>query len=143
MSLRGRHQYIPAQGADPEHPGSPSRWAHSVLLRGQHTLERGRLAFVLAAQLGGGDGIRFRFPPRQDFGLPASDTSRAGPVLLGPAGGLLYRLNPRLALAADLQVFVSAPHVAAIADSRLRRSDGLLASTRATQLLAACSEKAA
>jgi hypothetical protein len=117
VALRGRHQMLPAQGTDPAHPGSSARWAHSVLVRGIRTFSFDRTAVFVAGQLGGGQGMRFYFPARQDSGLPASDTSQAGPLLFGPAVGFQYRCNAKIALVAQLQMFFAAPHFAAFADT--------------------------
>jgi hypothetical protein len=119
VALRGRHQVLPAQGTDPAHPGSSARWAHSVLLRGIRTFSFDRTAVFVAGQVGGGQGMRFYFPARQDIGLMTSDTSQAGPLLLGPAVGFQYRLNAKLAVVAQLQAFFAAPQFAAFADTDL------------------------
>ena len=119
VAVRGRHQVLPAQGKDPEHPGSSARWAHSVLVRGLRTFSFDRSALFVAGQLGGGQGMRFYFPARSEIGLMASDTSQAGPVLFGPAAGYLYRLSRQVAMVAEVQVFLAAPHFATFVDTDL------------------------
>jgi hypothetical protein len=120
LSLRGRHQYLPSEGHDPAHPGTSAHWAHSVLARASYAFPFERTAVFVAGQVGGGEGVRFWFPAGQGGSdMTASDTSKAGPVIFGPATGFLFRINQQVALLAELQIFMAAPKFATFADADL------------------------
>jgi hypothetical protein len=109
LALAGRHQFISSGGGEPAYPGQPARWAHALLARGLYFVDRGPLGFYGAAQIGGGDGFRFRFPPDPIAGRPRHDTTRAGPLVFGPGAGVVYRLRAQLSLVLDTSLLVGVP----------------------------------
>jgi len=126
MSLEGRHQIIPSSGSDPDHPGSAPGWAHSVLLRTSYTFIDGDTVSLFgAAQVGGGEGFRFRFKPDSAPTLKATDTARSGPLLFGPGAGVIFRLTPSLGAVVETNLLAGVPDFGMVADLNVAAQFGL------------------
>jgi hypothetical protein len=119
VALAGRHQFISGGGGEPAYPGQPARFAHAVLARGLYVLDRGFYGLHGAFQVGAGDGFRFRFAPDPVAGRPRHDTTRGGPVVLGPGVGFVYRLRARYALVAETNLLFGVPDFALMTDLTL------------------------
>ena len=119
LALAGRHQFISSGGGEPAHPGRPARWAHAVLARGLYTSTRGPLGFYGAGQIGGGDGFRFRFAPDPVAGRPRHDTTRGGPLVLGPGAGGDPPVRARYALVLETNLLLGVPDLAVMSDINL------------------------
>jgi hypothetical protein len=119
VSLAGRHQFISTGGGEPAHPGSPPRWAHAVMARGMYVVDQGPIGLYGALQAGGGSGFRFRFSPDPVAGRPRHDTTRGGPVVFGPAAGLLYHLTGNLGLVAETSLLFGVPDFGLMTDVNL------------------------
>jgi hypothetical protein len=119
VALAGRHQFISGGAGEPAYPGQPAHWAHAVLARGLYTVDRGFFGFHGAFQVGGGSGFRFRFSPDPVSGRPRHDTTRGGPVVLGPGAGIVYRLRDRYALVAETNLLFGVPDFALMTDVTL------------------------
>ena len=119
VALAGRHQFISGGGGEPAFPGRPARWAHAVLARGLYIVDRGPFGLYGAAQIGGGDGFRFRFAPDPVSGRPRHDTTRGGPLVLGPGAGMVYRLRARYSLVVETSLLFGVPDFGAMADINL------------------------
>jgi hypothetical protein len=119
VSLAGRHQFISTGGGEPAYPGHAPHWAHSVLARGMYVVDRGPVGLYGAAQVGGGSGFRFRFSPDPVAGRPRHDTTRGGPVVFGPAAGLLYRLAGNFGLVAETSLLFGVPDFGLMTDINL------------------------
>ncbi len=119
VSLVGRNQFISGGGGEPAHPGQPAHWAHAVMARGSYAVDLGAVGVYGALQAGGGSGFRFRFSPDPVAGRPRHDTTRGGPVVFGPAAGLLYKLAGNFGLVAETSILIGVPDFGVMTDLTL------------------------
>jgi hypothetical protein len=116
FTLQSRHQVIPRKVADPTMQGNSKKWGHTILAKAMVREPRERYQLYYGGTVGGGSGFRFRIDPQQSAALPASDTVRGGPVVLGPVGGIVLPLAERLSVVGEMRLLVGAPDFAAMAD---------------------------
>jgi hypothetical protein len=138
IAAQGRYEWISSEGSGDQSGGSPATRAVSVLGRGLYYLDlgTGNAQIQLSADLGGGDGYRFPFPPTNPGGTkkeidpttgrcvlyPGSttncvpkptvvtDTVRSGPFVYGAGAGFIYHFNSHLAANVEMRVLGAGPH---------------------------------
>lgn len=114
LSAQLRWQSIDPSGAGDGRAGSPAKQSWAVLARGQYQFGEGRLQPFVSGNLGFGDGFRIVVPARGS--LLRDDTVRGGPFLVGPGAGLLFHINPHVALAGEVRGLAGLPNFAVVAD---------------------------
>jgi hypothetical protein len=120
-SIQLRWQPLPTEGAGDSKPGSPDSNSYAVLLRGQYQFGDGLFQPFVGGNVGMGDGFRVIVParPADEPPLLRDDTVRAGPFVVGPSAGMLWHLNPHVALAGELRLLLGVPDFAAIGELAL------------------------
>lgn len=119
FSLQARYQRIGQEGFGDDLNGNPESSAFAVLGRGYLYRGESKLQLFASGSFGIGS-YRLNVPSNRDACIPSgtclyrNDTVRGGPVLLGPGGGALYHLGPRLALGAELRMLLGVPDFAAL-----------------------------
>jgi hypothetical protein len=140
VAAQGRYEWISSEGSGDQSPGSPATRAVSLLGRGLYYLDlgAGNAQLQFSADLGGGDGYRFAFPPTNPGGkqlepklnpdgsvakdpvtgftitVPkptvVTDTVRSGPLVYGAGVGFIYHFNSHLAANIEMRVLGAGPH---------------------------------
>jgi hypothetical protein len=118
VSVQSRHQIIPKVGFV---PGTRSRFAHAVFLRGHGLLTSVRETMELwgTFAVGGGSAFRLYVPRDPAVGLGGSDTISAGPVAFGPGISLVFRPGGPYALLGEARMLAAVPRFAALVDLTL------------------------
>jgi hypothetical protein len=121
LSLQTRHQVIPRQITDPTRIDSAQQWAHTLLGRGIYLLRdiHPRLQPYTGGVLGVGEGFRFRVEAAPSRTLSTSDTIRGGPVVLGPIGGIIFRVLEGVSLVGEVRAMFGVPDPALMGDFSL------------------------
>jgi hypothetical protein len=89
------------------------------LLRGVFRLPGERVFPWLEANVGFGQGVRFRFGPRPGLGRPSSDTMIAGPLVFGPGAGVLVPIARNLALTGSCGALFGGPRFGVVIEAAL------------------------
>jgi hypothetical protein len=137
VAAQGRFEWISSEGSGDRTNGSPATRAISVLGRGLYYLDlgTGNSQIQFSADLGGGDGYRFAFPPTNPGGkakepdpnsshclyyvgtiecVPkptlVTDTVRSGPLVYGAGVGFIYHINSHFAANVELRFLAAGPH---------------------------------
>jgi hypothetical protein len=146
VAAQGRYEWISSEGSGDQSGGSPATRAVSVLGRGLYYLDlgTGNAQIQLSADLGGGDGYRFPFPPTNPthkqvepkvnpdgsvakdpvtgntIYIPkptlVTDTVRSGPFVYGASVGFIYHFNSHIAANFELRVLAAGPHFGLLAE---------------------------
>ena len=90
-AVQARWEYIPIEGSGDTNKGRPANGAISVIGRGLYYLDlgAGNAQIQFSADIGGGNGYRFAFPPTNSLAHPQYLTGANG-VCLKDAGGKLH-----------------------------------------------------
>jgi hypothetical protein len=118
VSLQTRHQVIPKIATDPTQVDDAHQWAHTLLARAIYLFPdiRARLQPYTGGVVGLGEGFRFRVEAAPSRTLNTSDTIRGGPVVVGPIGGLIFRLAEGLSVMGEVRALFGVPDPAGMAD---------------------------
>jgi hypothetical protein len=146
VAAQGRWEWIQSEGSGDNSGGSPATRAVSLLGRGLYYLDlgTGNAQLQFSADLGGGDGYRFAFPPTNTSNPPkavpdptrtdgrclfspkttdcvpqptvVTDTVRSGPFIYGAGFGFIYHFNSHFAANAELRVLGAGPHFGLLAE---------------------------
>ena len=118
VSLQTRHQVIPRQATDPTQVDESQQWAHTLLARAIYLFPdfRPRLQPYTGGVVGVGEGFRFFVEAAPSRTLSTSDTVRAGPVVVGPIGGLIFRLADGLSVVGEARALFGVPDPAGMID---------------------------
>jgi len=137
VAVQARLEYIPIEGSGDTHPGRPAGGAIAVIGRGLYYLDlgAGNAQIQFSADLGGGDGYRFSYPPTNSLAHPQyvtgsngvclkdasgdcilkptllTDTVRSGPIVYGAGAGFIYHFTRHLAANAELRLLGAGPHL--------------------------------
>jgi hypothetical protein len=118
VSLQTRHQVIPQQASDPTQVDDSQQWAHTLIGRAIYLFPdyRPRLQPYTGGVVGIGEGFRFRVEAAPSRTLNTSDTIRGGPVVVGPIGGLIFRLTEGLSVVGEVRALFGLPDPGGMAD---------------------------
>ncbi|HJX52435.1 MAG TPA: hypothetical protein VJ801_06685 [Polyangia bacterium] len=129
FSLQGRYQFVLTDtGTGNTGGGQPKSWAWAVLGRVHLFSDRlfgsaSNLQLFATGNLGVGTAFRLYVAPNPSNNPSAnfvtSDTVNGGPVAAGVGGGVVYHLNNRLALAAELRALAGFWNVATVFEAGL------------------------
>lgn len=137
LAVQGRFEYISIEGSGDNTKGNPAKGAFSVLARLLYYLDLGvgNAQLQFSADVGGGDGYRFAYPPTNpnhdktwipstgkspcgrdtepgcvDKPTLLTDTTRSGPVVYGASVGFIYHFTPHIAANIELRALGAGPH---------------------------------
>ena len=136
-AVQARWEYIPIQGSGDTNKGRPANGAISVIGRGLYYLDlgAGNAQIQFSADLGGGNGYRFAFPPTNSLAHPQyvagpngvclkdaqqncilkptllTDTVRSGPLVYGAGAGFIYHFTRHIAANFELRFLGAGPHL--------------------------------
>jgi hypothetical protein len=133
IAIQGRFEYLPISGSGDTTTGRPASGAFAVLARGLYYLDlgAGNAQLQFSADIGGGDGYRFAFPPTNpdhtrhvsSSGGPCvtasdcqlaptllTDTIRSGPIVYGAGTGFIYHFTRNIAANAELRLLAAGTH---------------------------------
>jgi hypothetical protein len=139
VAAQGRFEWISSEGSGDRTQGSPASRAVSVIGRGLYYLDlgTGNAQLQFSADVGGGDGYRFAFPPTNPGGknkeidttrtdgrclyypnttdcvpkpTQVTDTVRSGPLVYGAGVGFIYHINSHFAANFELRFLAAGPH---------------------------------
>jgi hypothetical protein len=135
VAVQARLEYIPIEGSGDTHPGRPAGGAIAAIGRGLYYLDLGvgNAQIQFSADLGGGDGYRFSYPPTnpkhtqvltgpngvclKDTGgvcilkpTLLTDTVRSGPLVYGAGTGFIYHFTRHIAANLELRFLGAGPH---------------------------------
>jgi hypothetical protein len=138
-AVQARLEYISIQGSGDINPGRPAGGAIAVIGRGLYYLDlgAGNAQIQFSADLGGGDGYRFSYPPTNPGGTAKvidpnrtdgrclyypgtsncvpkptllTDTIRSGPFVYGAGTGFIYHFTRHIAANVELRFLAAGPH---------------------------------
>jgi hypothetical protein len=139
LAVQGRFEYISITGSGDKTEGRPASGAFSVLARALYYLDLGvgNAQLQFSADVGGGEGYRFAYPPTNPIGTNTAtwnpttgekgcgldtdpgcayqptqltDTTRSGPIVYGAGVGFIYHFSPHIAINAELRTLAAGPH---------------------------------
>ena len=136
-AVQARWEYIPIEGSGDTNKGRPANGAISVIGRGLYYLDlgAGNAQIQFSADLGGGNGYRFAFPPTNSLAHPQyvpglngvcskdlqgncilkptllTDTVRSGPLVYGAGAGFIYHFTHHIAANVELRFLGAGPHL--------------------------------
>jgi hypothetical protein len=130
FSLQGRYQFVQTDTGTGNTGGQPKSWAWAVLGRVYLFSDwlfgsASNLQLFGTGSLGVGTAFRLYVAPSPNYANPGvsdfrtSDTVNGGPVAAGVGGGVVYHLNNRLALAAELRALAGFWNVATVFEAGL------------------------
>lgn len=114
LSALVRAQIISQTGSGDAQPGSPASGAFALLGRLQYFLGGGNLQGSLSAYAGGGTFRLTLGPPGGD--LRRNDSVKGGPFMAGAGVGVIYHVNPHVALVLDGRGLYGTSTTAAVID---------------------------